>query len=924
MKLVSLLACLLTFSSVALMRGQNADALVAEGRAFLVAQDLTNAHARFASAVSIAPFNDQANVFRAATRLLTLAEKPAGKALLDKLGFTPTNRSLYAWTATVPTDIYGTPFAPTNMSASELTAFLRTNVLAEVAGADANLAAVNNHQFTLLLTAAETSAAKVTLDYGDLLLMRAMLKFAQYAIYTANSWNVDVQLTTVRNIITTESPAAEDVLQQFPNLFTFASTNDLGAAQQAFRQAVLLYVEASNLIRARPTNEVRLFNYDPESAPQELLFRTTLNELKQSLNGPVVLTVDPHYPAYFGQHFSGTSALRDFLPEVKGNAFVAGTLPDPTFGGLVQGVSRPQVEKLLGAKKHLGVPYVLRFTAPTHLPDGSILFTFPAIDDSLVVIQSSTDLQNWSSLEAFCISNGTFAFRDNSVNGSEQRYFRTVDLTRSPPPDFRPPHDRFAQRGTLTGSAFSVIGASRGATIEPNEPYHAGYGENSLWWSWTAPASGRYSLDTRGSSGFPALAVYTGNFLASLVEVANDFASGPDGCSVVVLNAIAGQTYQIAVAYYYSEDGKVVLNLRPLPPNDFFDDRIQITGRTNTVTGSNVYATKERHPFYPFGPSEPDHAGNDGGKSLWWEWTATETAFVTIDTFGSSFDTLLAVYLDFGGVYNLEEVVSNDDDGSNLRSRVKFLARAETTYAIAVDGFAGASGNVVLTLRQPTPTPPANDNFANSITIAGTDITFSGNNVAATREPGEPRHYRNINGHSVWWKWTAPITGEVLISAPESSFDIVGAVYTGSSVSNLSRVVEGYIAFGDVFFRTTGGATYYIAVDGNDDDIGDFVLHLEQTPYPPEPPGSFNHSDFQEVFVGDAIHLDDIDVFGTFPMRFQWFKDGTAGAWGHELHSRDPIGSTGRCGELRPARHQYRGRYRERSDCGDGLHASRE
>jgi hypothetical protein len=314
-----------------------------------------------------------------------------------------------------------------------------------------------------------------------------------------------------------------------------------------------------------------------------------------------------------------------------------------------------------------------------------------------------------------------------------------------------------------------------------------------------------------------------------------------------------------------------------LPPNDQFDDRIQFTGRTNTVTGSNVYATKERHEFYPFGPSEPDHAGNVGGKSLWWEWTATETAFVTIDTFGSSFDTLLAVYLDYGDVFSLEEVVSNDDSGSDLRSRVKFLARAETTYVIAVDGFAGASGNVVLTLRQPTPTPPANDNFANSITIAGTDITFSGNNVAATREPGEPRHYRNINGHSVWWKWTAPITGEVSISDRENSFDSVAAVYTGNSVSNLSRVAENYIAFGGVFFRTKGGATYYIAVDGNDDDIGDFVLNLKQTPYPPEPPLSYNSgSSFQEVFVGDEIYLDQIILGGTFPMHIQWFKDGTA------------------------------------------------
>ncbi len=877
MKLLPLLACLLTFSSTPLIYAQNADALVAEGRAFLVAQDLTNANARFASAVSIAPFNDQAKVFYAATRLLTLAEKPAGRALLDKLGFTPTNRSIYAWTATVPTDTNGLPFAPTNMSASELTGFLRTNVLAEVVGASANLATVNNHQFTLLLTAEETSTTKVTLDYGDLLLMRAMLKFAQYAIYTANSWNIDAQLETVRSFIASDNAVAEDILQQFPNLFSFATTNDLNAAQQAFSQAVSLYVEASNFIRARPTNEVRLFNYDPDTRDRELFFRTTLNELKESLNGPVVLTVDPHYPAYFGQHFSGTSAPRDFLPEVKSNAFVAGTLPDPTFGGLVQGVSRPQLEKLLGAKKHLGLPYVLRFTAPTHLPDGSILFNFPAINDSLVVIQASVDLQNWYSLETFCISNGTFSFLDNSVSASQQRYFRTVDLSQSPPTSFRPPHDRFAQRATLSGSVFSIVGASRGATSEPDEPFHAGFAGNSLWWSWTAPANGRFLLSTRGSSGRPALAVYTGNSLASLVEIASDFGSGVDRASVVVLDAIAGQTYQIAVAYDYDEEGKVVLNLHPLPPNDFFDDRLPIFGRTNTVTGFNLYATKEREGFDPFGLSEPDHAGNAGGNSLWWYWTAPETGFVTIDTFGSSFDTLLAVYLDeFGSVFYLLEVASNDDAGSDLRSRVRFLAHAETTYVIAVDGFAGANGNIVLNLRQPPPTPPANDNFVNRLVIGGTDITFSGNNLGATREPGEPRHFGSAEGHSVWWTWTAPVTGDVVITAPESSFEVVASVYAGSDVSNLSRVAEDYLAFSEFGFSTLAGATYHIAVDGDGGDNGDFVLNLTQTPGSPEPPFPFNAGSFREFFVGDSIYLDEITLLGTFPMRFQWFKDGTA------------------------------------------------
>ena len=74
---------------------------------------------------------------------------------------------------------------------------------------------------------------------------------------------------------------------------------------------------------------------------------------------------------------------------------------------------------------------------------------------------------------------------------------------------------------------------------------------------------------------------------------------------------------------------------------------------------------------------------------------------MTIDTIGSSFDTLLAVYIG-NSVSNLSVVVSNDDiDGANNRqSRVTFTPTIGTTYHIAVDGFGGASGLVQLNWNQ--------------------------------------------------------------------------------------------------------------------------------------------------------------------------------------------------------------------------------
>src|SRR3989442_10607968 len=95
--------------------------------------------------------------------------------------------------------------------------------------------------------------------------------------------------------------------------------------------------------------------------------------------------------------------------------------------------------------------------------------------------------------------------------------------------------------------------------------------------------------------------------------------------------------------------------------------------------------------------SDPNHAGNVGGKSVWWSWTAPSAGSVTINTFGSTFDTLLGVYTGTS-VSALTTVASNDDSGGTMQSSATFNAVAGTTYQIAVDGYNAASGNITLNL----------------------------------------------------------------------------------------------------------------------------------------------------------------------------------------------------------------------------------
>jgi hypothetical protein len=124
-----------------------------------------------------------------------------------------------------------------------------------------------------------------------------------------------------------------------------------------------------------------------------------------------------------------------------------------------------------------------------------------------------------------------------------------------------------------------------------------------------------------------------------------------------------------------------------IPTNDAFASRIALTGPTGVTTRSNYYTSKES--------GEPNHAGNGGGRSIWWRWSASATGILTIDTFGSSFDTLLAVY--FGSILsNLTPLASNDNSGNRSQSRVSFKVVAGNVYQIAVDGANGAQGTVIL------------------------------------------------------------------------------------------------------------------------------------------------------------------------------------------------------------------------------------
>ena len=129
--------------------------------------------------------------------------------------------------------------------------------------------------------------------------------------------------------------------------------------------------------------------------------------------------------------------------------------------------------------------------------------------------------------------------------------------------------------------------------------------------------------------------------------------------------------------------------LPPPPENDDFADAKAISGESGAVTGTSVDATSENgEPLLEFSSSAT--------KTVWWKWVAPASGSVQFDTIGTSFDTVMGVYV--GSSLAFLDVVAEDDDGGGegYASSCVFDCVGGTTYYICVGGYGAEAGAVKL------------------------------------------------------------------------------------------------------------------------------------------------------------------------------------------------------------------------------------
>ncbi|AUX30570.1 MULTISPECIES: MXAN_6577-like cysteine-rich protein [Sorangium] len=192
-------------------------------------------------------------------------------------------------------------------------------------------------------------------------------------------------------------------------------------------------------------------------------------------------------------------------------------------------------------------------------------------------------------------------------------------------------------------------------------------------YAFTAPADGYYDIDTAGSTVETVLSVRDGGCRGDEIACESD---GRSSRAFVWLDA--GQTVLISVEAS-GEGGDFTLNVSRFDAPGTcaapvaLEPSVPLSTAGTTAEGRNV--------------AESSCGGEDAPDAAY-SFTAPEAGTYTIDTYGSEFDTVLAV---FDGSCEGEELACNDDvvldDWFDAASELTVSLEAGQTVVIVVDGY---------------------------------------------------------------------------------------------------------------------------------------------------------------------------------------------------------------------------------------------
>lgn len=371
--------------------------------------------------------------------------------------------------------------------------------------------------------------------------------------------------------------------------------------------------------------------------------------------------------------------------------------------------------------------------------------------------------------------------------------------------------------------------------------------DDDVWYMFTATNT-QHQVNVTGASNYNAvLEVYSGT-CGSLTSMQCVNSTGQGNTETVNLSGLTvGQTYYIRVFHNGAGSSSTpTFNICVVDGNPCTLGSgattvgslpYSITGQTtcgavNDLTSSNVTGYCGASYYYD-------------GEDAVYVFTPTTTGQVDINLTSAS-GSYTGLMLHDGCPTAGGGCIGYNQSSSGTKS-LTVCVTAGITYYLIIDSWPSPACNPYnLSISAPYGSgAPANDLICNA-TLLSLGVPVTGDNfcASASGEPAVPGCWTTGNRNTVWYSVVCPASGTLKIKTAGSSLHNTQiAVYSGTCSSltyvNCNDDATGCGSSSDLSSELsltglTAGATYYIAVDGNDDEMGTFSIVAVDgsSPYP--------------------------------------------------------------------------------------------